>query len=104
MKLNKKEFLETELGQMLTECICGWEQMLDDMSRHAYGTPDYEEAVKEANLCNEKWNIFRVVLKQFYGKEYHFTRTDDYYGICTEDESDWLFKVDKSSGKETAER
>lgn len=31
--------------------------------------------------------------QHFYGVEYHFTRTDEYYGLCTEDESDWLMRV-----------
>lgn len=32
-------------------------------------------------------------MRQFYGIKNHFTRTDEYFGICTEDESDWLVKV-----------
>lgn len=35
-------------------------------------------------------------MKQFYSIEYNFTRTDNYYGVCTEDETDWLFKCYRS--------
>ena len=36
-----------------------------------------------------------MAIKHFYGVEYHFTRTDEYYGLCTEDESDWLMRVER---------
>ena len=36
-----------------------------------------------------------MAIKQFYGIEYYFTSEDDYFGACTEDESDWLFKIEK---------
>jgi len=36
-----------------------------------------------------------MVIKQFYGIEYDFTRTDEYFGIVTEDETDWLFKIER---------
>lgn len=44
-----------------------------------------------------------MAVKQFYGVEYHFTRTDDYFGCCTEDGEDFLFRFErekKVSGKE----
>ena len=34
-------------------------------------------------------------MRQFYNIEYHFSRTDEYFGVCTEDETDWLFKVER---------
>ncbi|WP_310604822.1 hypothetical protein [Anaerosporobacter sp.] len=37
-------------------------------------------------------DVFRLAIKQFYGIEYFFRRTDEYYGMTTEDETDWLFK------------
>lgn len=33
--------------------------------------------------------------QEFYKIEYHFSRTDEYFGVCTEDESDWLFRVER---------
>ena len=44
-----------------------------------------------------------MAVKQFYGVEYHFTRTDDYFGCCTNDGEDFLFRFErekKVSGKE----
>lgn len=40
-----------------------------------------------------------MAVKQFYGVEYHFTRTDEYYGIVTADEKDWLYKVERKDRK-----
>lgn len=36
-----------------------------------------------------------MILRQFYGMEFHFTRTDEYFGIVTEDETVWLMKVER---------
>lgn len=42
-----------------------------------------------------------MVLMQFYGVEYFFTRTDSYFGLVTEDESNWLIRYDR---EETTEK
>lgn len=41
-----------------------------------------------------------MVLMQFYGVEYHFTRTNKYFGLVTEDESDWLIRYDREEAAE----
>lgn len=40
-----------------------------------------------------------MAVRQFYGIEYCFSRTDEYFGVCTEDETDWLFKVNRADMK-----
>lgn len=38
-----------------------------------------------------------MVLLQFFGIEYNFTRTDEYFGLVTEDEENWLFKIERAA-------
>lgn len=81
MKLNKGKFLKTEFGASLQECITAWDKWLEVKDE------------KAAIWCQAQWEVYQMALRQFYGVEYHFTRTDEYFGICTEDAVDWLFKV-----------
>lgn len=102
MKLNKEEFLQSELGQSLKGYLIEWDRALDDLAKYGFGTPDYNEAQKNVFICSEMWVGFRMALKYFCGVDYHFTRTDDYFGVCTNDGKDWLFKINRHTGKEVA--
>lgn len=104
MKLNKEEFLQSEFGRSLKECLTIWDSALENLAKYAFCTPDYNEAQEKAYICSEKWDVYRMALKHFYGVDYHFTRTDEYFGVCTEDEKDWLFKIDRHTGKFEKER
>lgn len=84
MILNKENFLKSELGAEMTNCIDCWDLYLS--------TKDYDSA----KLCQAQWDVYQIAVKQFYGIEYHFTRTNEYYGIVTEDYKDWLYKVERS--------
>ena len=64
LELNKEEFLKTEFGSTLKECITAWDHWL-------------------------------AKLRQFYGILYYFNRSNEYFGVSTEDETDWLFKVER---------
>lgn len=83
MKMNVKKFLKTEFGAELENCIKCWDLYLESKD---YGS---------ARLCQEQWNVYQMAVKQFYGIEYHFTRTDEYFGVVTEDGQNWLFKVER---------
>ena len=85
MKLNKEKFLKSELGGNLDECVKSWDFAIRGGKR----------TKPLADWCQAQWEVYQMVLKQFYGIEYHFTRTDKYFGVCTEDEADWLFKVER---------
>jgi len=85
MKLNKEKFLKTEFGAEMTNCIDCWDLYLS--------TENYIRA----RLYQEQWDVYQLAIKQFYGVEYHFTRTDEYYGIVTEDYNNWLYKVEKNN-------
>ena len=97
MKLNKEKFLKTELGSSLHEWITAWDRWLTELRKFSIDTVDqkYRETRKAADWCQAQWEVYQMALKQFYGIEYHFTRTDEYFGVCTEDETDWLFKVER---------
>lgn len=91
MKLKKKKFLESEFGGELECMITAWDQALENNRR----TGDDKENLKTLAWCQAQWEVYRMAIKHFYGLEYHFTRTDEYYGLCTEDESDWLMRVER---------
>lgn len=88
MKLNKEQFLKTEFGGELECMITAWD---DALNRNR----EDKEALRTLAWCQAQWEVYRMAIKHFYGVEYHFTRTDEYYGLCTEDESDYLMKVDR---------
>ena len=83
MKMNKEKFLKSELGSGIQECLTSWDKWLEVGDR------------KAALWCQAQWEVYKIAVRQFYGIEYFFSRTDECFGACTEDESDWLFKVDR---------
>lgn len=83
MKMKKERFLKTELGSGMVECVTAWDRWLD------------EKDVKAAFWCQAQWEVYQMAIRQFYGTEYHFTRTEEYFGICSKDEKDWLLKIEK---------
>ena len=81
MKMNKEQFLKTEFGGELESTITAWD---DALSRNR----EDKEVLRTLAWCQAQWEVYRMAIKHFYGVEYHFTRTDEYYGLCTEDESE----------------
>lgn len=98
MKLNKDQFLKTEVGSSMLECIAAWDRALTGQNRYAWDSREGKRERRAAEWCQAQWEVYKMVLIQFYGIEYNFTRTDEYFGICTEDETDWLMKVDRQEG------
>lgn len=89
MKLNKEKFLKSEFGSELKSMITVWDQTLDKNRR----IEDNKKIMKVLAWCQAQWEVYRMAIRHCYGVEYHFTRTDEYFGICNEDESDWLMKM-----------
>lgn len=87
MKFEKKAFLRSNFGKQMTECARRWDEALE--------LPESPEKIRNVAWCLAQWEVYREAVKHFCGVEYHFTRTDDYYGICTEDEEDFLLKVNR---------
>lgn len=98
MKLDKEKFLKSELGSSMIECAKSWDHWLNESKRYAYDfmtNSEYKSAKQNVLWCQAQWEVYKMAVRQFYGVEYCFSRTDDYFGICTEDESDWLIKVER---------
>ena len=85
MKFVKEKFLRSEFGTAMQSCIADWDKYLSERDETAAGQ------------CMAQWQVYQLALWQFYDKEYCFTRTDDYFGIITEDETDWLMKVERKA-------
>lgn len=89
MKLNKEDFLNSELGSNLLECIESWDWAL----RGGVKTKPL------ADWCQAQWEVYQIMFRQIFHINYHFTRTDERFGICTENEKDWLIKEVKNEKK-----
>lgn len=98
MKMNKEKFLKTELGSSMIECVKAWDHWLTESKRYVYDmmtNREYKSVKEAAARCQAQWEVYQMAIRQFYGVEYCFTRTNKYFGICTEDETDWLLKVER---------
>lgn len=82
MEFNEEEFLKTEFGSAMKECIDHWDTSLCAKDRDG------------AKQCYAQWQVYKLAIKQFYGIEYYFSRTDEHYGLVTET-GDWVYKVDR---------
>lgn len=88
---SKERFLKSEFGGSLQECITAYDFWIGqkDLSK-------YDSGIEKACLwCQAQWEIYQMAIKQFYGVKYNFVRTTEYFGVATDDERDWLFKVDR---------
>ena len=78
MKLNKEKFLKTELGGNLQECVESWDFALRGGNK----------TKSLVDWCQAQWEVYQIMFRQLYNIDYHFSRTDEYFGVCTEDETD----------------
>ena len=98
MKLNVKKFMETEMGGELEETIRAWDKALDERRKATPGIRNSDQGLgfkywdNTCRSCQDRWKVFKLAIKQFYGIEFFFTRTDEYFGVCSEDENIWLMK------------
>lgn len=91
MKMNKEKFLKSELGSGMIECVKYWDYCI-----LKFGNLFEEQKYRmQAAFLQAQWEVYKMAVRQFYGIEYCFSRTDEYFGVCTEDETDWLFKVER---------
>lgn len=95
MKLDKEKFLRTELGSSMAECVKAWDHALEEQYQNDYISEEYRRGMQRALWCQAQWEVYKMAVWQFFGIKYCFSRTDDYFGICTEDEGDWLIKVER---------
>lgn len=104
MKLNIEKFMKTEMGGELEETIRCWDKAIEERKKVTPGLSSHTEEDKgmgyhywnnTCKSCQDRWEVFKLAIHQFYGIEFFFTRTDEYFGICTEDETTWLMKEDR---------
>ena len=82
MKLNKEKFMKTEMGGELEETIRTWDKAIDERRKATpgIGNPDQGLGFKywdnTCRSCQDRWEVFKLAIKQFYGIEFFFTRTD----------------------------
>ena len=82
MKLNKEKFMKTEMGGELEETIRTWDKAIDERRKATpgIGNPDQGLGFKywdnTCRNCQDRWEVFKLAIKQFYGIEFFFTRTD----------------------------
>lgn len=83
MKLNKEKFMKTEMGGELEETIRTWDKAIDERRKATpgIGNPDQGLGFKywdnTCRSCQDRWEVFKLAIKQFYGIEFFFTRTDE---------------------------
>lgn len=95
LKLNKKEFLQSDLGQELINVIISWDQALNEVRYYRAQTQEFKYWKNINQIRSAQWHIFQDTLNHFYGIKYYFSRTDEYFGLVTEDETDWLIKIER---------
>lgn len=102
MVMNKELFLKTEFGAELENCIKVWDNALEEVRRCARGNTKgdskglgYAYWNNTCTWCQAQWEVYQLALRHFYKLEYQFSRTDECYGLVTEDGTDWLIKFDR---------
>lgn len=83
MKLNIKKFMMTEMGGELEETIKAWDQALEERRKATPGIGDPNQGLGfgywdcTCKSCQDRWEVFKLAIRQFYGIEFNFTRTDE---------------------------
>ena len=94
-KMNKEKFLKTEFGGSFEGCVIAWDKALNDCRKYAWNTEEYKREEKAITWCRAQWEVYQMAMKQFYGVECGFVRTNEYFGVVMKDE-DWLFKIERN--------
>lgn len=103
MKLNKENFLKTEVGVELKSCIKIWDNAIEERKKvtPGWGNPDsglgFPYWDNTCRWCQAQWEVYKMVLLQFFGIEYNFTRTEEYFGLVTANKENWLFKIERAA-------
>ena len=106
MKLNIKKFMMTEIGGELEETIKAWDHALEERRKATPGIGDPDHGLgfgywdRTCKSCQDRWEVFKLAIRQFYGIEFNFTRTDEYFGVCNDDETIWLMKENREEERQ----
>jgi hypothetical protein len=95
MKLDKEWLLGTTFWTNTCIYVDALDKALNRMSKCQIDSDERFTVDMDVQRNLVRWDVAREALQSFYGIHYKFTRTDEYYGICNKDESDWLYKVER---------
>lgn len=86
--MEKTKLFKSEFYKGMERTIHDWDDALGK---------DREDAavMRKLSWCLAQWEVYRKAIKFIYGTEYHFSRTDEYFGLCDEDGKDWLLYVER---------
>lgn len=102
MEMNKDEFLKSELGLNLLDCLTTFNGAINLSEIITLNQANFAEIERVNRVVCEyaaRLEIYRLAIKQFYGITYHFLRTDLEYGLVTSDMGDWLIKYERQSAQ-----
>lgn len=94
MKLNKEKLLKSAFGAELQEVLVAAHfYIMERKKTNEYLEPEKVRTLnRDINDLMGKWSIFQLALNHIYDIGFNFTWTDEYIGVCTDDEEEWLFK------------
>lgn len=86
--MEKTKLFKSEFYKGMERTIHDWDDALGK---------DREDAavMRKLSWCLAQWEVYRKAIKFIYGTKYHFSRTDEYFGLCDEDGKDWLLYVER---------
>jgi hypothetical protein len=96
MELDKEWLMGSAFGMSMCDYVDLLDKALDRKCRCTQFSEEWfkEDIAVQRNMA--RWDMARLALQSFYGIHYNFTRTKEYYGICNDNESDWLYKVERN--------
>lgn len=86
--MEKTKLFKSEFYKGMERTIHDWDEALG-MNR------EDAAVMRKLSWCLAQWEVYRKAIKFIYGTEYHFSRTDEYFGLCDEDGKDWLLYVER---------
>lgn len=86
--MEKTKLFKSEFYKGMESTIHDWDEALG---------MDREDAavMRKLSWCLAQWEVYRKAIKFISGTEYHFSRTDEHFGLCDEDGKDWLLYVER---------
>lgn len=99
MKMNEKSFFKTEFGAELECTVKALDVALEEKAKHETFSEEWRKEQKVIDKLFARLDVYKQGLRTFYNLDVCFTRTDEYFGLCTEDESYYLMKVYREGEK-----
>ena len=95
------KIMNTEFGCRLSGLIKALDITIQERAKtNEWEEPErYEALNQEINKMMDQLEVYKLALRTFCDLELYFTRTDEYFGLCTEDESFYLMKIEREAGE-----